>query len=642
MQKQPIKHLILYLFVDILIVFVSIFFSVLIKFDFIIPVTVSSNFNLFNILLFICIKTSFFYLFKLYKVMWRFTSLWDIINIIKANLAGSAIILIIIYKTIRFEELSRSLFLIDFIICTGMIGFSRVGIRVFFSHIKTLLIPQNKQSPKDNSSRNKKNILIIGGGNTGVEIIRQAQANPNMPIKIVGVVDDNKFKIGRSILDVPVISSVDDLLFIKISFDEIYICVPSATKNEMRYIVEQCKKTNKPFKTLPYLSELIERNISISQLREVSLSDLLGREEIALDKNLIRSTIKGKRVLITGAGGSIGSELVRQCIRYDPSILLMFDNSELNLFQIDRELIKNKYPILFKPILGDIKDKQALKRLFDEFRPQVVFHAAAYKHVPMQESFPWEAVKTNVFGTKNLCEVSVQFNVEKFVLVSTDKAVRPTNVMGATKRIAEIIIQNYDIIKNETAFIAVRFGNVLGSSGSVIPIFQEQIKAGGPITITDPEMERYFMSIPEASLLILQAGSLGVSGEIFVLDMGSPIKIIDIANELIRLSGLEPGNDIEIKYTGSRPGEKKVEELILPSEQLDKTKHKKILVINNPDIKRDMFLSIIKEIEFLKTRLSIDSPKDIRVILSKILPEYNPNNSSVEIPFYKLDKENYN
>ena len=317
----------------------------------------------------------------------------------------------------------------------------------------------------------------------------------------------------------------------------------------------------------------------------------------------------------------------------------MMDISELNLFEIDREVHKEDSNILFKPILSDIRDYSVVDQVFNEFKPQVVFHAAAYKHVPMQEFFPWEAVKTNVFGTSNVSDISVKYGVEKFVLVSTDKAVKPVNVMGATKRLAEMVISNYDKKQKNTEFMAVRFGNVLGSSGSVIPIFQEQIKNGGPVTVTDPDMERYFMSIPEASQLILQAGSLGIGGEVFILDMGDPIKIIDIANELIRLSGFEPELDIPIKFTGTRPGEKKIEELSLPTENLDSTKHDKIFVLKDNDITKEKLSAIITGIKDLENDLSGRTANQIRSTLSSILPEYKPDLASSEPVYMRVKLE---
>tara|TARA_Y100001970_G_scaffold63174_1_gene80877 strand:+ start:19485 stop:21002 length:1518 start_codon:yes stop_codon:yes gene_type:complete len=504
---------------------------------------------------------------------------------------------------------------------------------MFFSHIKFLF--------KTDISRNlKKRIILIGAGDTGQTIIRQTLQKSDSTVGIIGILDDDIKKIGRRLHGIPVLGTTSDLTVLEIDFDEIYICAPSASRKQMIAIVDECKKSKKPFKTLPSMSELMEGKISISQFREVSIVDLLGREEVELDKNAISKFIKGKRVLVTGAGGSIGSELVRQCVKYEPSVLVMMDISELNLFEIDREIItNNQINILFKPVLSDIRDRSVVEQVFKEFKPQVVFHAAAYKHVPMQEYFPWEAVKTNVFGTSNIAEISVSYNVEKFVLVSTDKAVKPVNVMGATKRLAEMITQNYNRIQNKTEFMAVRFGNVLGSSGSVIPIFQDQIKKGGPVTVTDPDMERYFMSIPEASQLILQAGSLGIGGEVFILDMGDPIKIIDIANELIRLSGYEPELDISIEFTGTRPGEKKIEELSLPTEQLDKTKHDKIFVLNDPAISDKTLSDIAIGISDLKNGLSQRTANQVRTILSSILPEYKPDLNSKEPIYLRLKAE---
>ena len=613
------QNLFLLIINDLLLVSVAFYLSVLFRFDFIIPaeIIVFLNYKLFFSL--IIMKIFSFRLFSLYRGMWRYTSVWDMINIVKANIIATCLLVISISMLIGFKNFSRSLILIDFILCTGLISISRLGIRMFFSHILVLVKPNNPDFIK-------KNILLIGAGDTGQTILRQTLQKSNTPINIVGFLDDDQKKIGRRLHDVPVIDSVSGLSNLNIDFDEIYICVPSANREQMRIIIDECKKVNKKFKTLPSIAQVIEGKISISQFREVSILDLLGREEISLDKRSINKFIKGKRVLVTGAGGSIGSELVRQCIKFDPSVLIMMDISELNLFEIDREFIDiESSNILFKPVLSDIRDYSIVDQVFDECKPQVVFHAAAYKHVPMQEYFPWEAVKTNVFGTTNVSNISVKYGVEKFVLVSTDKAVKPVNVMGATKRLAEMVTQDFNRRQNKTEFMAVRFGNVLGSSGSVIPIFQDQIKKGGPVTVTDPDMERYFMSIPEASQLILQAGSLGIGGEVFILDMGKPIKILDIANELIRLSGYEPELDIPIEITGKRPGEKKIEELSLPSENLDKTKHNKIFVLNDLDMTEESLSRIILGIKKLEDGLSGRTANQVRSTLSSILPEYKPS-----------------
>ena len=631
-EKILSRNLILMIIGDAIMIISSFYLSILFRFDFHIPLYLNNLLNFENLSSILFVKIFWFRLFSLYRGMWRYTSVWDMFNIIKANLLATICLIVLTQYFIGFENISRSLFVIDLIFTTGIICVARLGIRMFFSHIKSFVVSKSSKSIK-------KKILLIGAGDTGQTILRQTLQKYTGPIEVVGFLDDNPKKIGRELHGVPVIGSINSISNIIVSYDEIYICAPSASRDELRMIVEECKKTNKPFKTLPSISELIEGKVSLSQFRKVSLVDLLGRKEITLDKSSINKFIKGKRVLVTGAGGSIGSELVRQCIKFDPSVLVMMDISELNLFDIDREIMSDDSTILFKPVLSDIRDYSVVDQVFNEFKPQVVFHAAAYKHVPMQEYFPWEAVKTNVYGTSNVSDLSIKYDVDKFVLVSTDKAVRPVNVMGATKRLAEIIIQNYNNLNNHTDFMAVRFGNVLGSSGSVIPIFQEQIKKGGPITITDPEMERYFMSIPEASQLILQAGSLGLGGEVFILDMGAPIKIIDIANELIRLSGYEPELDIPIQFTGTRPGEKKIEELSLPNENLDKTKHDKIFVLNNIDINEKEVSEVILGIEKLKSGLSGKTANQVRLMLSSILPEYKPDSSPKEPVYLKSKAE---
>ncbi|MDC0165251.1 polysaccharide biosynthesis protein [bacterium] len=541
---------------------------------------------------------------------------------------SSLLIYVIIHYFYSFTLLPRSVIFIDLIVCTSLVCFSRLGIRLFFIQAIGFISNENPSVKK---------VLIIGAGDTGQTMARQILQKTDQNIRLVGFVDDDVKKIGHRLHGIPVYGPINSISNQKITFDEIFICVPSSTRPQMRYIVSACKNTNKPFKTLPSLSNLIDGKDTISQLRDVSINDLLGREEIQLDKNSIRNLVFGKRVLITGSGGSIGSELVRQCIVFNPSVLIMIDNSELNLFEIERECLNINSNILFKPVLCDIRDNFLIKELFDEFKPQIVFHAAAYKHVPIQEKFPWEAVKTNVFGTLNLVNSSIQNKVEKFVLVSTDKAVKPVNVMGATKRLAELITQSYNKLHNSTAFIAVRFGNVLGSSGSVIPIFKEQIKAGGPVTVTDPEMERYFMSIPEASQLILQAGALGDEGEIFILDMGDPIKILDLASDLIRLSGYDT-EDIPIRITGVRPGEKKTEELSNSSENFDRTKHEKIFVLSNSQLSEEGYSTIIPSIEKLKERMDELNPVKVRSMLASVLSEYKPGADLVSESF-KINKE---
>jgi FlaA1/EpsC-like NDP-sugar epimerase len=613
------KNFLLMISSDFIIICASVYFSFLIMFDFQAPSNLGMVSSFWVISIIVITKIVIFKLFKLYRGMWRYTSIWEMFNVLKANLISSLILTVSCSSFFGLSNLFISLLLIDFMICTGFISSSRIGIRMFYLYVK-----KNKTIDEGKNKLYKK-ILIIGAGYTGHAISGQLQQNPKTNIKIVGFLDDDKTRTGNVLNGVQVFGTVETISQLQIDFNEIYICIPSASGDQIRKIVDYCKETGKPFKTLPSIAELISGNISISQFREVSVIDLLGRDEIILDKNSIKNFILGKRVIVTGAGGSIGSELVRQCIIYKPSLLIMLDISELNLFQIEREVLKLNSSVLFKPVLCDIKDLSSLEKVFSEYKPQVVFHAAAYKHVPIQEHFPQEAIKTNIFGSINLIEKAIVNNVEKFVLVSTDKAVRPTNVMGATKRITEMVCQNSNRKDCNTEFMAVRFGNVLGSSGSVIPIFKQQIKDGGPLTITDPDMERYFMSIPEASQLILQAGSIGKGGEVFILDMGKPVKILDLAKDLIRLSGFEPYKDIVITTIGARPGEKKVEELSLKSEKLDKTKHDKIFVLNDSTKSRLDFKPIIKNVLILKSKLDKMTANEIRMYLSNILPEYKPD-----------------
>jgi FlaA1/EpsC-like NDP-sugar epimerase len=473
-----------------------------------------------------------------------------------------------------------------------------------------------------------KKVILLGAGTTGEFICKELMNDSKHHMDVVGFLDDNIDLHKREIHGKKVLGKVKELPDFANLYDEALICCPNTPRKDMHQIIDICKAAGKPFRTLPSVSELVSGQVSVNQFKEVSLIDLLGRSEVVLDKGLISDYINGKRILITGAGGSIGSELVRQCLKYEPALLVMLDNSEINLFDIEREVISMPTNVLVKPLLSNIRDINILNKVFTEYEPQVVFHAAAYKHVSMQEAFPWEAIHTNVLGTSHLVKASLEHNVEKFVLVSTDKAVKPVNVMGATKRIAELICQGANS-EYGTRFMSVRFGNVLGSSGSVIPIFQEQIRAGGPVTITDPDMERYFMSVPEAAQLILQAGSIGDGGEVFVLDMGEPIKILDIANELIRLSGFEPELDIPISFIGARPGEKKIEELIQDNEKVRKTKHEKIMVVDSATGKEDGEIILDR---IMKGELGGHefNNNELRVTLASLVPEYKPSDELQE------------
>jgi FlaA1/EpsC-like NDP-sugar epimerase len=433
--------------------------------------------------------------------------------------------------------------------------------------------------------------------------------------------------LGMRIHGVPILGNVHGLsrLVKKHEIDEILIAISSATGKEMRRIVERCKATGIRFKTIPGIGELIDGRVSIKTIRDVSYEDLMGRKTVRMELDKIGNYATGEAVLITGAGGSIGSELCRQIARFDPSPLILLDCAENNLFQVEMEFARDYPQFEYIPILGNILNSTLLDNIFQAYHPRVVFHAAAYKHVPMMELNPWEAVHNNIQGTQSILEAVQRYGVERFVFVSTDKAVRPANVMGASKRVGELLTQACSK-DNHGRFMSVRFGNVIGSSGSVIPLFQEQIKKGGPLTLTHPEVTRFFMTIPEAAQLILQAGAMGEGGEIFILDMGSPIKIVDLANDLIRLSGFEPGRGIEIQFTGLRPGEKLYEELITEGEGIVKTHHEKILVLRGNSIQQDALLSKISELYHLAAKQ--DAPR-IKEKLKEIVPEYqiSPENS---------------
>ena len=598
---------------DIISLLLAFLFASFIKNDFSIPI-ILSDINILNILLFIVVaKLILYYAFGLYEGMWRYTSIFDIYNIAKANIVATIFVAVGINYAGFSSDISYGVIMIDLMLSFGFTSVSRLIIRIIYSHLL---------NPKPYKIEFSKRVLIIGSGATAGFICKELLGDSKHLMDPIGFLDDNKINQGKKIHGKPVLGKISDLDDYANYYDEALICCPEVPRKELYNIIEICKNAGKPFRILPSVEEVVSGKLSVNQLKEVSIIDLLGRNEVNLNKELIKRFIRGKRILITGAGGSIGSELVRQCIQFEPALLVMLDNSEYNLFQIEREILEKPNNVLIKPLLTNVRDHEILSKVFNEYEPQIIFHSAAYKHVSMQEAFPWEAVETNVHGTINLVNLSLEHNVEKFILVSTDKAVKPINVMGATKRLAELICQGADSGCN-TSFMAVRFGNVLGSSGSVIPIFQEQIRSGGPVTITDPDMERYFMSVSEAAQLIMQAGGLGKGGEIFALDMGQPIKILDIANELIRLSGLEPDIDIPISFIGPRPGEKKIEELIFDSKSVDKTDHNKILEIR-PTLSDNEIQNINNRITKGELIGHEFDNNHLRSILSSLVPEYNP------------------
>ena len=557
----------------------------------------------------------------LYRGMWRYTSISDLINIIKATVISAGAIALALLLIRHFEGFSRSVLVMDALLTLMLIGGVRLLIRVHIQKAFPASFFNPAYFPFFNPDREKrKRLLIVGAGDAAEKMLREILDNPRLRYNPVGLLDDDPRKQGRAIHGVPVLGLIDDLENVPVQFDEILIAIPSARGEEMRKIVEMCDRTGKRFRTIPKIGELIEGRITVNSIREVRLEDLAGRQEINLDQERISRFLYGKRILVTGAGGSIGSELVRQISRFEPQVVGLLDFSELNLFQVEQEFRLRLQTLPTESFLTDIRDREALRGVLTRFRPHVIFHAAAYKHVPMQESHPREAVLNNVLGTRNLVELAVEADAERLVLVSTDKAVRPTNVMGATKRVAELFVESMNG-RQVTRFVAVRFGNVFSSSGSVIPLFQQQIAAGGPVTVTHPEVTRYFMSIPEAAQLILQAGAMGEGGEIFILDMGEPIRIVDMARDLIRLHGLEPDKDVLIEFTGLRPGEKLYEELITSGEGIVSTSHKKILVLRGKTLDA---AALLAQIESLLAVARQGDDEAIRRKLRDIVPEYHP------------------
>ena len=468
-----------------------------------------------------------------------------------------------------------------------------------------------------------KNVLIVGAGEAGVMVIEEMERHPELNYKPIGFIDDDPEKQGKYIKDVKVLGFREDLpaIISRINVDEVLIAIPSAEGGVIRTTINLCEKSRTSFKIIPCLWEIIEGDVSINQIREVRAEDLIGRESVTTHRGGIKHFISGKRVMVTGGGGSIGSELCRQIAQYHPKSLTIFSRGENSLYDIGVELGYRFPKLPIELVVGNVEDRGKVDHCISENRPEILFHAAAHKHVPFMEQNPGEAIKTNVFGTKNLAESAINWDVERFVLISTDKAINPTSVMGASKRIAEMIIQYFSDIQDTTMFMAVRFGNVLGSRGSVVPLFKKQIEYGGPVTVTHPEVTRYFMTIPEAAQLILQAISMGKGGEVFVLDMGDPIKMLDLARNLIVLSGFVPGKDIDIMFTGLRAGEKLYEEPLSKRETADTTKMDRIYVAN---LKRvdDGFEKDLEDLQQIIQRYDSD---ELIHKLKEIVPTYAPN-----------------
>jgi FlaA1/EpsC-like NDP-sugar epimerase len=512
-----------------------------------------------------------FYALKLYHKLWQYASIGELLAIVSAvtvgALANTALMYFLSMGTGIFVP--RSIIILLWVLNIVFIGGTRLGWRIFRDNVIV--------SPKVNNGGMP--VLIVGAGDAGAMVARELKSHYRAEYNPIGFLDCDPKKLGLELMGIPVLGDrhlIPELVR-QYSVQQVILAIPSAPKKEIREIVEICQEAKVKVRTLPGVYDLIDGKVSVKDIRDVDVEDLLGREPVSVDLESIACYLEGSVVLVTGAGGSIGSELCRQIARFAPGLLILLDNYENSLYEIELELKHSHGTVPLEVQVVDIKDSQAVKGVFEAFRPGVVFHAAAHKHVPLMENNPVSAVKNNIIGTKNLVEAADRWGTSVFISISTDKAVNPTSVMGASKRVSEIIIQHYNTL-SRTRFSAVRFGNVLASKGSVVPIFKRQIAAGGPVTVTHPEMTRYFMTIPEAVQLVIQAGALSQGGEIFVLDMGEQVKIVDLARTLIKLSGFEPEKDIEIVYTGIRPGEKLYEELLTEKEGVDVTRHERIYV----------------------------------------------------------------
>jgi len=551
------------------------------------------------LLFFLLVKLPVFGLFKQYRGWWRYVGISDLHGIVRASLMSTCIIVAVWFAAGRIESVrtylpagldrpAEGVCIADMFVTILMLGGLRIVIRLYYEAFRTA------------EAGRLKRFLIVGAGNAGEALLREIARMPVTQYDVIGFIDDDPIKQGTHIHGIPVLGAVEQLPKIckDHNIEEIAIAMPSASPRQLRRVIQVCEGIKIRFSTVPSITDIASGKLRVSQIRAVEISDLLGklgREEIQLDLDLIESFAKDRIILVTGAGGSIGSEMCRQLCHFDPKLLVLVEQAENPLFYIERELRKQFPAVQLKAIVCNITDKARVDEIFETYKPQVVIHAAAHKHVPLMELNAGEAVKNNILGTQLVADAAEACGAGHFVMISTDKAVNPTSIMGSSKRIAEMYIQDLSRT-SKTHFVTVRFGNVLGSDGSVVPIFKKQIAEGGPVTITHPDMKRYFMTIPEASQLVLQAAAMGKGGEIFVLDMGEPVRIVDLARELITLSGFRPGEDIEMVFTGPRAGEKLFEELSIEGEDMQRTSHPKISVWKNIPMDRDRLQAAIREL----------------------------------------------
>lgn len=566
--------------------------------------------SLLSILIYAVINEVCIFKFKCYDSLWKCGGEKEVASIFTACFCAifPAATLAVLAK----QAINPAFYIVNvMVIIVGM-----VSLRISYRTMRRIVMKTELRQNASDSQR----VLIVGAGEAGNMIVRELFKRPELKKMPVGVVDDDKNKQGKCVYDVPVLGTIDDVEQIVKNhcIDEIIICIANINPKRKREIINICKQTDAKIKTIPGIYEIIDGKVNITKVRDVQIEDLLGREPIKMNLDDMNGIIKNKIIMVTGGGGSIGSELCRQIVKYEPKQLVLIDIYENNAYDIQQEIKRHFPEIDLKVLIASVRDEHKMDKIFEQYKPEIVFHAAAHKHVPLMEDSPCEAIKNNVFGTQNVVNLSDKYNVKKFVLISTDKAVNPTNIMGATKRCCEMIVQT----KNKTSkteFVAVRFGNVLGSNGSVVPLFKKQIEEGGPVTVTHEEVTRFFMTIPEAVSLVLQASAMAKGGEIFVLDMGEPVKIIDLARNLIKLSGFEPNVDIKIEVTGLRPGEKLYEEVLMDEEGLQKTSNNQIRIGRPIDIDEAEFK---KELNILKRVADNDQDEKVDLIMKSIVPTY--------------------
>ncbi len=613
--KIPVNRIILLLLLDVMSVLIASFGALYVRFDFQFGNLAETVYleRLERILVpDTLIALAVFALWKLYKSVWRYASANELINIVFATACNAVLQVFLCYGT--GQKMPRSYYILYWFLLTVLVCGTRFGYRL-------LRILNNKRAAILGKTK-RVNTMLIGAGAAGNMILKEIESSQYLNCQIKCIIDDQPGCHGKLMRGVPIVGGRESILDAvrQYGIDEIIFAIPSATVQARKEILDICKESGCRLRTLPGVYQLINGDVSVATLKEVEIEDLLGREPIQINTEEVLRYVSGKTVMITGGGGSIGSELCRQIAAHHPRRLVVVDIYENNAYDIQQELLR-KYPELDLAVLiASVRNTNRMDKIFETYRPEIVYHAAAHKHVPLMETSPNEAIKNNVFGTYKTALAADKYGAEKFVLISTDKAVNPTNIMGASKRICEMVIQTMNQ-HSRTNFVAVRFGNVLGSNGSVIPLFKKQIAEGGPVTVTDPEIIRYFMTIPEAVSLVLQAGAYAKGGEIFVLDMGQPMKILDLAVNLIKLSGYKPGEDIEIKFTGLRPGEKMYEELLMDEEGLKQTANKMIFIGKPIEFDEEKFFGQLERLQ----KAVKQEVEDIRPIVREITGTYHYN-----------------